>query len=198
MIILKSLLFVLWLYILITFERGKLHFFKFVVGAVGLFFFLMIFFEPYLVSVLSRMVTVVSGIVGDATGYYQTFHDYSLIVIARNQEAISLYIDYECAGVIEILAFAALVWFFPIYNTLEKIVVTALGIVWIFMANILRIFTICILVYYYGNNMFYFAHTIFGRVIFYTLSIVLYFYVFTRSHIKRQKVGHVSYGDPIQ
>ena len=193
--ILIGCIFVGWLYLMTVLKRGKLHFFKFVLGAVGIFVFLMIFFEAYLVPILSYLVTIAAGILGEATGYYKTFYEYSLILITRNEESISLYIDYECSGVIEILAFIALLCFFPVYNTLEKIIGCVLGTLWIFIANVLRLFVICSLVYYYGNNIFYFAHTLFGRIIFYTLSIILYFYVFTKSHIKRQKIGRVSYGD---
>lgn len=196
--ILICFLLIVWIYLITVFTRAKLHFFKFVVGSVGLFFFMMVILQPYLVNVLSRSVAAASGIMGDVTGCYQAFYQYSLILIQSGGSAISMYIDYECSGVIEILAFTALLWFFPLYNTLEKIMYNIIGVVWIFAANIIRIFIICVLVYYYGNNIFYFAHTIFGRIVFYALSIILYFYVFTRSQIKRQKVGNVLYGDDIK
>ncbi|AGY76671.1 exosortase family protein XrtG [Clostridium autoethanogenum] len=196
--ILICFLLIVWIYLITVFTRAKLHFFKFVVGSVGLFFFMMVILQPYLVNMLSRSVAAASGIMGDVTGCYQAFYQYSLILIQSGGSAISMYIDYECSGVIEILAFTALLWFFPLYNTLEKIMYNIIGVVWIFVANIIRIFIICILVYYYGNNIFYFAHTIFGRIVFYALSIILYFYVFTRSQIKRQKVGNVLYGDDIK
>lgn len=193
--ILICFLLIVWIYLMTVFTRAKLYFFKFAVGSVGLFFFIMVILQPYLVDVLSRSVAAVSGIIGDATGFYQAFYQYSLILIQSGNSVISMYIDYECSGVIEILAFTALLWFFPLYNILEKIIYNIIGVMWIFMANIIRIFIICMLVHYYGNNIFYFAHTIFGRIVFYVLSIVLYFYVFTSSQIKRQKVGNVSYGD---
>ncbi|RMD04805.1 exosortase family protein XrtG [Clostridium autoethanogenum] len=196
--ILICFLLIVWIYLITVFTRAKLHFFKFVVGSVGLFFFMMVILQPYLVNMLSRSVAAASGIMGDVTGCYQAFYQYSLILIQSGGSAISMYIDYECSGVIEILAFTALLWFFPLYNTLEKIMYNIIGVVWIFVANIIRIFIICVLVYYYGNNIFYFAHTIFGRIVFYALSIILYFYVFTRSQIKRQKVGNVLYGDDIK
>lgn len=181
-----------------VFQRGKLYFFKFLVGSVGLFSFMMIIFQPYLVTVLDGLVTAVSGILGDITGYYSAYYQYDMILISSGNDAVSMYIDYECSGIVEILAFVSMLAFFPMYNFLEKIVYSIIGIVWIFVSNIIRIFIICTLVYYYGNNMFYFAHTIFGRLVFYALSIILYFYVFTKSQIRRQKVGNVSYGDYIE
>ena len=198
MSILIGVLFAFWIYLITVFHRGKLHFFKFVLGSVGTFSFLMYLFEPYLVSVLSRIVILTTGVIGEKTGYFEAFYEYSLVLIQTNQEAISLYIDYECSGVIEILAFVSLICFFPVYNTFEKGIGCILGSLWIFISNVLRIFVICSMVYYYGNDMFYFAHTIFGRLVFYILSIILYFYTFTKAHIKRQQVGRVLYGDDAQ
>jgi exosortase family protein XrtG len=196
--ILMGLLFAFWIYLLTVVNRGKLYFFKFVLGAVGTFCFLMFLLEPYLVSLLSRMVILATGIIGERRGYYKAFYEYSLILIKTSKESISLYIDYECSGVIEILAFISLLCFFPVYNIFEKIIYCILGSLWIFLSNIIRIFIICSIVYHYGNDMFYFAHTIFGRLVFYILSIILYFYAFTKSHIKRQKLGRVSYGDDVK
>lgn len=196
--ILIVFLLIAWIYLISVLNRAKLHFFKFLVGSVGLFFFMMIILKTYLVSILCTMVAAVSGVIGDATGIFQAFYQYSLILITSGLSTISMYIDYECSGVIEILAFTALLWFFPVFNTLEKIMYNIAGIIWIFISNVFRIFIICVIVHYYGNNSFYFAHTIFGRIIFYVLSIILYFYVFTRSQIKRQKVGNVLYGDDIK
>lgn len=195
MILLVFTLFILWLYLLSVLTRTKLYFFKFIAGAVGLFFFAMFFLEPHLIKPLGNAVAAVASIPGKLTGYFEAFPEYSLIFISRNNSFISFYIDYECSGLIEMIAFAALLWFFPVYNTAEKAIITVVGIGWIFMANVLRILTICIIIYHLGNNVFYFAHTVFGRIIFYGFSIVMYFYVFTKAQVVRQKVGQFSYAN---
>lgn len=41
--------------------------------------------------------------------------------------------------------------------------------------------------------MYFVAHTIVGRIIFYGFTIVLYFYVFTKGQIRRQKIGKFNY-----
>lgn len=160
-----------------------------------MFFFSMYFLTPILLKPVENAVAAVSGILGDITGYFKAFYQYSLIFISRNGSFISFYIDYECSGIIEILAFASLLWFFPLYDTSEKIALTMLGTAWIFFSNVLRILVICILIYHFGNNIFYFAHTVFGRILFYILTIIMYFYVFTKAHVLRQKVGQFHYGN---
>ncbi|PJI09517.1 MULTISPECIES: exosortase family protein XrtG [Clostridium] len=191
--IILIILFIIWVYIVSVLMRAKLYFFKFLIGSVGAFFFLLVFLQQYVIGVLTTSLTAVCGVIGDLTGYFKAYYEYALIFISTADSSVSMYIDYECSGVIEIFAFAALLWFFPLYNVLEKIMYNIIGVLWIFMANVLRVLIICVIVHHYGDSMFYFAHTIFGRIVFYVLSIILYFYVFTKSQIKRQKVGNVSY-----
>jgi exosortase family protein XrtG len=154
----------------------------------------MFWVQPLVTVPLSMAVTAVAGVLGDFTGMYDSYYQYMILFIPKDTTSVSLAIDYECSGVIEIMAFSCMLWFFPLYNTIEKLIVNGVGIAVIFLANVLRIFVICTLIYFYGNEIFYFAHTIFGRIIFYFISIVLYFYVFTRSHVLRQKVGNFNYG----
>lgn len=194
MLALKITAFIIWLYSIWVLSRTELHFFKFLIGSVGLFFFLMFWVQPLVTEPLSMSVTAVSGVLGDLTGMYDAYYRYAILFIPKNTTSVSLAIDYECSGVIEIMAFSCMLWFFPLYNTVEKLIVNCIGITVIFLANVLRIFIICTLIYFYGNEIFYFAHTIFGRIIFYFISISLYFYVFTRAHIIRQKVGNIKYG----
>ncbi len=194
MLALKITAFIIWIYSLWVLRRTELHFFKFLIGSVGLFFFLMFWVQPIVTNPLSMAVTAVSGVLGDFFNMYDAYYQYSILFIPKDTTSVSLAIDYECSGVIEIMALCCMLWFFPLYNTTEKIIVTCVGITVIFLANVLRIFVICTLIYFYGNEIFYFAHTIFGRIIFYFISIVLYFYVFTRSHVIRQKVGNIKYG----
>lgn len=189
--------FIIWLYLLWVFQREKLVFFKFCLGSVGLFIFMMIWIQPVATEPIAKIVAATSGMIGDITHIFESYYEYGMLFINSKSGAISLYIDYECSGVIEIMAFMAMLWFFPVYNFTEKVLTSLIGMLWIFAANILRISVICVTIYFFGNNAFYFAHTILGRIIFYFLSVTLYFYVFTRSHIIRQKVGKFSYEDNI-
>ena len=111
------------------------------------------------------------------------------------QGAITLQIDFECSGIIEIMAFLSLLCFFRVYKIRERIVVGILGTLYITVANALRIIVISEMIYYFGLDVYYIAHTIIGRFVFYALSILLYFYVFTKPQIVRMKLGKFTYGD---
>ncbi len=195
MIALYIVLFVVWLYLLWVSKRAKLAFFRFFLGSVGLFLFMMLAVRPIATEPLAKAVTASAGVIGDLTGMFKAYYQYTLIFIQNNGQSISMFVDYECSGIIEILAFLALLWFFPLYDVVERIVISFAGILWIFAANIIRLVLICALIYFFGNDMFFFAHVIFGRLIFYGLSVMLYFGVFTRPHILRQKIGKFRYGN---
>lgn len=190
---LTILLFILWVYLLTVLKRGRLDFWYFCVGSIGMFLFMMIWLQPMITIPLTRMVAVVAGVIGKVTDTFESYFHYGILFIDRGKEYISLFIDYECSGVIEIFAFSSMLWFFPVYRLHEKVVVNIAGILFIFAANVLRILVICFMVHIGGNDMFYIAHTIFGRVVFYFLSAGLYFYVFTKAQIVRQKVGNFRY-----
>ena len=188
---------VLWIYALSVFRRGKLDFFRYIVGSVGLFVFMMIFLEPLLVGPLVSLVTSASGIVGDVTGLFESYHDYSILFVTceATGESLSLYIDYECSGVIEMMAFVALLAFFQVYDVWQRFIVGVLGCIGIFFSNVIRITVICGIIRVWGNDVYYIAHTIVGRIVFYILAVLLYYYVFTHAQIICQKIGGFNYAE---
>jgi exosortase family protein XrtG len=95
--------------------------------------------------------------------------------------------------VIEIFAYLCLLIFFDVYSTQEKWVVGAAGTAYLVMANVIRVVTICVMIHFFGGEAYFIAHTYIGRILFYILSVILYFNVFTKSQIIRQKVGGFKY-----
>lgn len=185
--------FLVIVYLMTVFKRGKLEFAKFILGTVVLFFVLFFALNDIATPILAEIVTFSAGIFGNKTGMYQSFPEYSLLFISHKGETISLYVDYECAGFVEIAIYVSLLVFFPLYKWYEKIFYGISGILFLFLSNIVRLVFICTSVYFLGNSVFYMAHAILGRFIFYTLSMCIYFYVFTKPQIARQKIGRFSY-----
>ena len=129
-------------------------------------------------------VDVTAG--GQGTAYaYASSDDFS----------ITLQIDFECSGIIEIMAFISLLAFFNVYNFSEKVMVGIGGFCYIMLCNALRIVMICMSVYFWGMGAYYVVHTFIGRIFFYVLSVYLYFYVFTKPQVIKMKVGSFSYGN---
>ncbi len=188
------LLIALWAYLLRVLKRAELHFWRFIAGSAGMFIFLMILARPVLTQPLAKAVAAISGLVGSLTNTFSAYFKYGIIFIQSATGAITLQVDFECSGIIEIMAFVSLLAFFMVYTVNERIVVGILGTVYIILANVLRVTCICLIIHFFGPEAYYISHTIIGRLIFYTLSVLLYFYVFTKPQIIRMKIGKFTYG----
>lgn len=192
------LLIIVWIYALSVFKRKKQGFFFFLLGSVGLFLFSFVTLYPVLTAPLASLVCDITGVVGRLTGIFTAYSSYGILFIENvTGGPVSLYVDFECAGLVENLVFLSLLIFFPAYKWYEKIWVGALGVMGVMAANVLRLTIICIMIHVGGNDVYYLAHTIVGRLVFYVLSIMLYFYIFTRRQIKQQQVGEFSYNDKV-
>lgn len=194
-IIVTVVLVILWLYVLRVLTKSKLFFWRFLVGSAGLFVFLMVWIRPVLTHPLAQIVAAISGILGQITGFYDTYFKYGVIFVNTVMgDSMTLVIDFECSGILEIFAYLSLLIFFRAYNKLEKLIVGSVGTVLLVAFNALRITIICLMIHYGGTTMYYAAHTFVGRIVFYALSVSLYFYTFTRTQVIRQKVGGFKYG----
>lgn len=161
-----------------------------------MFVFAFTIFEPILTAPLAKLVCYLTGAMGRLLGMFSAYASYGILFIEESEGGpVSLYVDFECAGLVEILVFLSLLTFFQAYKWREKIIVGILGIAAILAANILRLMIICIMIHFMGNEVYYLAHTIVGRMVFYLFTIMLYFYVFTRRQIKHQRVGEFDYND---
>lgn len=185
--------FLVWIYLLSVFTRGKLYFYQFIWGSVGLFVFMMMWIQPVAIRPLTNLVCSAAGVAGRMTGFYESYSEYSMLFVQHGSEAISLCIDYECSGIIEMMAYVSMLAFFRVYDWMQRIILSVFGCMMIFFANIIRLFVIGTTIYYFGNDAYYIAHTIVGRIIFYALSVILYYYIFTKSQIVKQKIGGFHY-----
>lgn len=183
-----------WCYLLHILRKAQLNAWRFLAGCLGLFLMLMVWVQPLLTMPLSRMVAAISGLAGDLTGAYSAYFKYGIIFINTTEGSISLQIDLECSGIIEISAFLSLLLFFDVYTRGEKVLVGILGTSYLILCNALRITVICLSVRLFGISAYYIVHTFVGRILFYLLSILLYYFVFTKPQVIRMKVGIITYG----
>lgn len=148
---------------------------------------------PYVKNYFINGFVWVLGLVGQLTGMYESYAQFGMFFIDHNDTVMSLYVDLECSGLIEMMVFVSLLLFFPVYKLWQKLKVGVLGLFAICVFNFIRIFVIIALIFHFGTSVYSFAHVIVGRIVFYVLTLTLYFNVFTRSQIIKQKVGKFSY-----
>lgn len=186
---------VLWLYLLHVLKKSKLNFWHFALGSAGLFIFMMVYLRPVVTQPLAQVIAAIAGIPGGIFDLYTAYFKYGIIFVQSAEGAISLMIDFECSGVIEIMAFISLLLFYDVYTRMEKVIVSLVGISSLILANAVRITIICIIIHFMGVSAYYVAHAFIGRIIFYAFSVALYFYVFTKPQIIKQRVGGFSYAN---
>ncbi len=184
---------VLWLYLLHVLKKSKLNFWHFALGSAGLFIFMMVYLRQVVTQPLARVIAAIAGIPGNLFGIYTAYFKYGIIFVQSAEGAISLMIDFECSGVIEIMAFISLLLFYNVYTRMEKVIVALVGISSLILANAIRITLICVIIHFMGVSAYYVAHAFIGRIVFYAFSVALYFYVFTKPQIIKQRVGGFNY-----
>ena len=193
MIIIFVVLTAIWLINLRIFYRIKNQAAFITVGMLGMFVLMMVFVRPWATQPLARIVAALAGFVGRLTGIFTPFFKYGILFVATRTGSITLQIDFECSGIIEIMVYLSILTFYKVYSVSERAILSAVGFIYIIVANALRIIIIATMIHFGGEDMYYIAHTYVGRIFFYAATIVLYFYVFTKSQVVRMKVGSFSY-----
>lgn len=183
----------LWLFLLRVLDKSKLNFWRYLIGSAGAFILMLVFLQPLVLEPLSRIVALLASLPGKLAGIYSSHYKYGVIFVDTAIGAVSLKIDFECSGIIEIMAYVSLLLFYRVYTVYERICVGVIGVVALVLANALRITVICLMIYFGGVDVYFIAHSIVGRIVFYALSILLYFYVFTKPQIIKQRVGSFRY-----
>ena len=107
---------VVWLYILHVTKKAKLPFWHFLWGSAGLFVIIFVGFKDVLTQPMANIVAAVAGIVGKMTGVFEPYYKYGIIFVESAKDSITLKIDFECSGIIEITAFLSLLIFFNVYS----------------------------------------------------------------------------------
>ena len=140
----------IWLYLLSVMKRCNLYFGHFLVGSFGFFIASMVFIRPIVIQPLARVVAASAGLFGDITDTFTAFFKYGILFIETKGASITLQIDLECSGIIEIFAFLSILLFFSVYSIKERIFVGVLGCLFITCSNVVRIIVICEIIHVLG------------------------------------------------
>lgn len=191
--LLNIVIFLIWLYILSVLKRSGTAGFAYFFGSVTTIIFLVVYCSDLVLPIVSQVTLSVVKFFGDLTGFYETYVNYGMICVNTDGQ-LQMYLDYECAGVFEIFAFASSALFFPLYKDFKKISVVCGGIVWVILCNVIRLLFISFSTAICGTWFYEIAHGFIGRIfIFYPLIIFMWWKLFTRPQILAQKVGDFTY-----
>lgn len=127
------------------------------------------------------------GWVGIHTAVFDKSPGTVLVLLAIENTWTCIDIDIECSGLLESCVLLGLLWFFPISSFKQKIKQTIMGLAALFIINLIRLYTIVAVISAYGRNAMYIAHTLIGRLVFFFLAVMVYWYLFTRPSLSQAR-----------
>lgn len=187
-----------WIYVLTVFRRRNMNAFLFIVGTLGTFLLSFVLFMDIVTVICAKCLEYILLALSHIFSFYSVYPVHNIVFVTSQGSAISLFVDYECSGAIEFLVLMSVTLFFPKLSLIRRIIYVAIGFIYTMMANAIRVIVIAWTINRLGSNAYYAAHSIAGRVVFYVLTIILYFYLFTWQQIKTQITGRFAYGDNSQ
>lgn len=184
---------VIWVWMLTIFKRKKMTAFYFMAGIAGLFSFIFLIGKTQISVACSKLLMSALGMLNLVFSWYEVYPEYNILFVNNEKAAISLFVDYECCGVIEMLVVFCVVVFFSALSKREKVVFSLLGLLYTAFSNVIRLLVVTSIIAHNGNDWYFKAHSIYGRIVFYVLTLIMYFYLLTYPQIKKQKVGNFNY-----
>ena len=127
---------VIWIYVLTVLKRTKLTAFYMMVGSCGLFAFLFTSLKEVGTNFLSYVMCICLDKLASIFNMYKVYSDYSIIFVDSNASTISLAIDYECCGFIEIVVLVSALSFFQLFSIGQRIIYSIIGSLYTIIANI--------------------------------------------------------------
>lgn len=138
---------------------------------------------------LASLVSRGAGLIGSCTHAFRAYPFPAMLAIQTKGGSLNLLIDYECSGIIEMNAFLALLLFYPIYQARAKVILGLLGSLWLYLITVLRVSLVGLVVHSLNLGALFWVHNICGRLLFYVLTIWLYYQVFTHSQLIDRILG---------
>lgn len=169
--------------------KNRLTYFGFLFGSIGGFIFFIYFLREPAYEAIARILMAFLAFIGDVTNSFVSYTHALTVTIFRQTESLSIFVSYECSGVIELFVFINLLLFVPMYTKVQKAKYICIGIFYIIGCNLIRLLYIIYSTKWMGIDSFFLNHIVIGRVLYFALIIALYYVVFTKPHIKLKKGG---------
>lgn len=110
-----------------------------------------------------------------------------LVLLALENSWTCIDIDIECSGLLEACVLMGLLLFYPTLTASKRFWYALFGLFSLFIVNLIRLFTIVMTLNFGGRDTMFIAHTLLGRLVFFVLIIVVYWYIFTRPSLEKVK-----------
>ncbi|MGE5380931.1 MAG: exosortase family protein XrtG [Methylocystaceae bacterium] len=182
--------FIIWLLITFFFYRSRIWVFYYIWGAVGFTIMAILLLrsspvEYAIESVTGLVLHYVLALINIPTYLFDNAPGIVLVMMKLENAWTCINIDIECSGILEACVLLGLLLFYPLLTIKEKLIYSVGGLLGLFAVNLIRLLVIVVNIDTFGRDAMYISHTLVGRLVFFLLVIVLYWYIFTRVTLKR-------------
>ncbi|HBV96878.1 MAG: hypothetical protein JL50_15145 [Peptococcaceae bacterium BICA1-7] len=179
---------IIWLVTLLFLKLNRIWIFYFIWGAVGSTILLILILRGTYVEFAMEQMT---GFILHELLYLLSIQSYIfdnapgtvLVLLEIENSWSTIDIDIECSGLLETCVFLGLLIFYPSFATGRRMFFLVSGMVGIYVINLVRLIIIVLIMSYFGRDSIFIAHTLFGRMIFFGLLILIYWLIFTRASL---------------
>ena len=181
---------VAWAALVLFFWRARAWLPYYILGASGAAVLIVIFSREVIPAELwLRVLTAysvhgVAELVGLSTTLAREPGTLMVIGVPHHQEWTNLTVGLESSGLLESAALFGLLAFFPTGDAKSRALTLAIALAASFGANVLRILIIVTVVSYAGQGSLDFAHIFLGRIAYFFMAMVIYWYAITRPTLR--------------
>lgn len=104
-------------------------------------------------------------------------------------------VGIECSALLEMSAIVGLIAFYPAFSAGRKVTTMAVGTAVTYGINMARIMLIVVLINAFGTSWVFAAHAVFGRILFFIGTVVLYWWLITRPTVGKVNAIIAEAGD---
>lgn len=178
-----TILLILWAVAVALLYSRRQWLIYYLLAAFGLTFFIVLYFQgagidlwlsevevSHTAAILGRLGMDVSHVSNQL--FIPTAEGWAILVCAL-----------ECSALFELAVLFALIVFYLRFSPLRKGLSIIFGLATTYVANIFRLVLISGITNRYGEEYIFMAHTVVGRMLFFGLVLVIYWYLITRPSI---------------
>lgn len=175
----------IWLIVAVFLRYHRIWIFYYIWTAVGFTIMAILiirtsWFEYAIEQITGLILHYSLALIGIKTYIFDKAPGTVLVLLALENSWTCIDIDIECSGLLESCVLMGLLVFYPGILLLKKIWYVFIGLTSLFVVNLIRLYTVILTLNFGGRDTMYIAHTLVGRLVFFLLVIIVYWYVFTR------------------
>lgn len=180
----------IWIFMIQTFSDLKMLAFRFYTGAVGLFLIAIFFFRVPMEHITKYSLFTSLSYISKYTHLF-TFKNNLIYISAMGHNQLTINVNNQDVGMITMLVFTALIVFFPYISLSRRVLYFLGGNIAIIFINVFRIVLITELTKIFGVSSYDFDYMILSRIVFFIMIMILYYFAFTKTQIRNQRVGEI-------